>query len=110
MKLTELTITKYKALRDVTIHLSKFSCLIGEKNSGNSSFLQALALFYSWTKLAAVHFLDEDRPIRNAVTFEGSSDANLARLASEHRRRVARQSLEERLHRIIQRKTQEIVP
>jgi putative ATP-dependent endonuclease of OLD family len=89
MRLTSLFITNYRALRDVTIPLSRFGCLIGENNSGKSSFLQALSLFFSGTKLAASHFFDESKPIRIAVTFEGIGEANLARLADEHRTRVA---------------------
>ncbi len=89
MKLTKLSITNYRALRDVTIPLSRFGCLIGENNSGKSSFLQALSLFFSGTKLSASHFFDESKPIRIAVTFEDIGEADLARLAEEHRTRVA---------------------
>ena len=89
MRLTQLSIENYRALRDVTIPLSNFSCLIGENNSGKSTFLQALSLFFSGTKLNTSHFFDESRPIRIAVTFEGVGDADLARLADEHRTRVA---------------------
>lgn len=89
MRLTQLSVNNYRALRDVTIPLSRFGCLIGENNSGKSSFLQALALFSSGTKLASTHFFDETKPIRIAVTFEGITDADLARLADEHRPRVA---------------------
>src|SRR5258706_8883492 len=89
MRLTKLTITNYRALRDVTIPLSHFGCLIGENNSGKSSFLQALSLFFSGSKLAASNFFDETTPIRIAVTFEGINDADLARLSDEHRTRIA---------------------
>ena len=89
MRLIQLSITNYRALRDVTIPLSRFGCLIGENNSGKSSFLQGLSLFFSGSKLAASHFFDESKPIRIAVTFEGIGAADLARLAEEHRTRVA---------------------
>ncbi len=89
MRLTQLSVTNYKALRDVTIPLSRFGCLIGENNSGKSSFLQALSLFFSGSKLVASHFFDESKPIRIAVTFESVGAADLARLAEEHRTRVA---------------------
>ncbi len=89
MRLTNLSITNYRALRDVTIPLSRFGCLIGENNSGKSSFLQALSLFFSGTKLATNHFFEETNPIRIVVTFEDIGDADLARLANEHRLRVA---------------------
>lgn len=89
MRLTQLSITNYRALREVTIPLSRFGCLIGENNSGKSSFLQAVALFFSGSKLATGHFFDESQPIRIAVTFEDISEGDLARLAEEHRTRVA---------------------
>src|SRR4030043_20729 len=89
MRLSQLSITNYKALRDVTIPLSRFGCLIGENNSGKSSFLQALSLFFSGSKLSASYFFDESKPIRIAVTFEDIGDADLARLVDEHRTRVA---------------------
>mgnify|MGYP001215881066 CR=1 FL=1 len=89
MRLTQLSITNYRALRDVTIPLSRFGCLIGENNSGKSSFLQALSLFFSGSKLATSHFFDESKPIRIAVTFEDINEADLARLAEEHRTRVS---------------------
>lgn len=89
MRLTQLSITNYKGLRDVQIPLSRFGCLIGENNSGKSSFLQALSLFFSGSKLTASHFFDASKPIRIAVTFEDIGEADLARLAEEHRTRVA---------------------
>ncbi len=81
MKLTKLFVTNYRGLRDVTIPLSHLGCLIGENNSGKSSFLQALSLFFSGSKLPPTHFFDETQPIRIAVTFEDITDADLARLA-----------------------------
>jgi putative ATP-dependent endonuclease of OLD family len=89
MRLIQLSVNNYKALRDVTIPLSRFGCLIGENNSGKSSFLQALTLFFSGTKLSPNHYFDESKPIRIAVSFDDITDADLARLADEHRPRVA---------------------
>lgn len=89
MQLTQLSITNYKALREISIPLSRFGCLIGENNSGKSSFLQALSLFFSGSKLASGHFFDESKPIRIAVTFDNIDEADLARLAEEHRTRIA---------------------
>jgi len=89
MRLAELSVANYKALRDVRIPLSRFGCLIGENNSGKSSFLQALSLFFSGSKLASGHFFDEAKPIRIAVAFEDIGEADLVRLADEHRAKVA---------------------
>ena len=89
MRMTKLTILNYRALRDVSIPLSHFGCLIGENNSGKSSFLQALSLFFSGSKLSAKDFFDESRPIRIEIVFENIEDADLARLVEEHRTRVS---------------------
>ncbi|GAB2506586.1 AAA family ATPase [Arenimonas alkanexedens] len=89
MRITRVSITNYRALKDVNIPLSRFGCLIGENNAGKSSFLQAVSLFFSGTKLSASHFFDVAKPIRIAVTFEEVTDADLARLQDEHRPRIA---------------------
>ena len=89
VRLTQLQVCNYRALRDVTIPLSQFGCLIGENNAGKSSFLQALSLFFSGSKLAASHYFDASEQVRIAVTFEDICDADLARLAEGHLTRVA---------------------
>jgi len=88
MQMTKLTISNYRALRDVSIPLSHFGCLIGENNSGKSSFLQALSLFFSGSKLSAANYFDELQPIRIEIVFEDIGEADLARLVDEHRGRV----------------------
>jgi hypothetical protein len=89
MQLAALSVANYRGLRDVTIPLSRFGCLIGENNSGKSSFLQALTLFFSGRKLSASNFFDESKAVRISLTVEDISEADLARLADEHRARVA---------------------
>jgi putative ATP-dependent endonuclease of the OLD family len=85
MKLTSLSVENYKGLRDVTIPLSRFGCLIGENNSGKSSFLQALALFFSGSKVFPIHFFDPAKTIRIAVTLDDITPADLSRLEAEDR-------------------------
>ena len=85
MRLTRLTVANSRALKDVSIPRSHFGCLIGENNSGKSSFLQALSLFFSGSKLSTSHYFDESRPIRIELVFDDISAADLARLAQEHR-------------------------
>ncbi|MGB6848890.1 MAG: AAA family ATPase, partial [Thermoanaerobaculia bacterium] len=87
--MTELTISNYRALRDVSIPLSHFGCLIGENNSGKSSFLQALSLFFSGSNLSSTNYFDESQPIRIEICFEDIGDADLARLVEEHRIKVS---------------------
>jgi len=88
MRVTKLSVSNYRALRDVSIPLSHFGCLIGENNSGKSSFLQALSLFFSGSKLSASHYFDESRPIRIELVLDEILEADLARLAAEHRTKV----------------------
>lgn len=90
MRMTKLTISNYRALRDVSIPLSHFGCLIGENNSGKSSFLQTLSLFFSGSKLSLNNYFDESQPIRIEIVFEDIGDADLARLVEEHRTKVSR--------------------
>lgn len=89
MRMTRLSISNYRALRDVSIPMSRFGCLIGENNSGKSSFLQALSLFFSGSKLSSKDYFDESRPIRIEVVFENIEANDLARLVEEHRTRVS---------------------
>ncbi len=64
---SRLTVENYRALRDVTIPLSRFGCLIGENNSGKSAFLQAMTLFFSGSPMAPHNFFNETKPIRIVV-------------------------------------------
>jgi predicted ATP-dependent endonuclease of OLD family len=97
MKLSKITINNYKALKDVSITLSQFVCLIGENNSGKSSFLQALTLFFSGTKLNSSYFYNEDEPIRIEIVFEDINESDLIKLSDDHRFRITRIIKEGRL-------------
>lgn len=88
MRLTRLSVSNYRALRDVSIPLSRFGCLIGENNSGKSCFLQALSLFFSGSKLSSANYFDQSKPIRIGIVFEGIDESDLSRLVTEHRDRV----------------------
>lgn len=88
MRITHLAISNYRALREVEVPLSRFACLIGENNAGKSTFLQAISLFFSGSKLPSNNFFDQTKPIRIAITFDNITEADLARLFDEHRARV----------------------
>jgi len=88
MRMTRLVVNNYRALRDVTIPLSHFGCLIGENNSGKSSFLQALSLFFSGNRLVESNYHDKSKPIRIQVTLEDLDDEDFERIAPEHRVRI----------------------
>lgn len=89
MKLKGVAISNYRALRDVNIPLSKFGCLIGENNAGKSSFLQAISLFFSGSKLSSRNYFDSSLPVRIEISIEEITEDDLVRLAPEHRSRVS---------------------
>lgn len=88
MKFESLNIKNYRALRDVEIPISRFVCLTGENNAGKSSFLQALSLFLRGTALSDTNFFDPTEDIIIAVSFEDVGEADLERLAEEHRTKI----------------------
>ncbi len=88
MKLSNVQIKNYKALRDVGFPLSNFVCLTGENNAGKSSVLQAVSLFLSPTKLDSHHFFDPTKEITVTVTFSDVEEADLMRLDEEPRERI----------------------
>jgi len=88
MIFSNIHIRNYKALRDVSIPLSKFVCLTGENNAGKSSVLQALVLFMSPVKLDSNYFFDPSKEITITVKFSDITEADLARLDEEPRERI----------------------
>lgn len=94
MLLSNLHVKNYRGLRDVEILMSRFGCLIGENNAGKPSTLQALSLLKDTklnregASLSRANFFDESREIRITLTLDEVTDADLARLAPEHRQKV----------------------
>lgn len=88
MNFTKLRIENYKGLREIDVPLSPFVCLIGENSVGKSSVLQALSLFFSGTALAKTNYFDETRPVRIELTLAEIDEADLGRLADEHREKI----------------------
>lgn len=88
MKLANIYIKNYKALKDVSIPLSQFVCLTGENNAGKSSILQAISLFMSPSKLESHHFHDPSKEITITITFGGIEEDDLVRLDEEPRERI----------------------
>ncbi len=89
MKLGELSVKNYRALKDIKVPLSNFVCLIGENNAGKSSVLQALKLLIDGGTLNASHFYDLAKPIRIQLILSEIADVDLRRLVPEHQAKVA---------------------
>jgi predicted ATP-dependent endonuclease of OLD family len=88
MKITHLLISNYKGLREINIPLSQFACLIGENNTGKSSVLQAISLFFSGSALPKIHYFDPSINVRIELALAEINDSDLSRLAEEHRVKI----------------------
>lgn len=88
MKLSSVRIQNYKGLRDITVPLSQFGCLIGENNSGKSSVLQALLLLLgaNGRKPGDADFFDKSLPIRIELQVDDIDQADLERITNEGHR------------------------
>jgi len=88
MQLTEMTARNFKALREVTVPLSRLVCVIGENNAGKSSLMQALLKFIEGGKLDPNFYFDPGQEIAIKVRIEGITDDDLSLITSpEHRSR-----------------------
>ena len=89
LQLEKIHIENFRALKDVTLPLSTFGCLIGENNAGKSSVLHALHLVLTGNTPGNVDIHDHHDPllpIRIELTISEISDENLARISdSGHR-------------------------
>lgn len=88
MKISKVTVQNYRGIKDCTIEASPFVCLIGENNSGKSSFLLALSLFFSGTSLSKNDFYNEDEKVTIDVTFDEITEGDLLRLTSDQAERI----------------------
>jgi len=88
MQLDQFSVKNFKGLRDISVPVSRFVCLIGENNAGKSSFLQALLLFVEGRKLEPSMYFDPGLPILISVRFKDISESDLALITNdEHRDR-----------------------
>ncbi|MGH8953704.1 MAG: ATP-dependent nuclease [Microbacterium sp.] len=88
MKMTEVKIQNFRGLKDVTVPLSSFGCLIGENNAGKSSVLQAILLLLpgSSRRAVATDFYDPTEPLRVELVIDDVTDADLQRIENEQHR------------------------
>ncbi|WP_413769093.1 AAA family ATPase [Rhodococcus pyridinivorans] len=88
LQLKEIRIVNFRALKDVTLPLSTFGCLIGENNAGKSSVLHALHLVLTGNTPRKVDIHDHhdpSMPIRIELTLSAINDDDLARISDSHR-------------------------
>jgi len=78
MKLQEIEINNYRSIENLKVNIDDFLVLIGENNSGKSSILKGLELFYSESlksfSTENFHFKDTTKPIEVILTFDRLND------------------------------------
>lgn len=78
MKLKEIEISNYRSIEYVKLSIDDFLVLIGENNSGKSSILKGVELFYSESLRGFnnenFHFKDNTKSIEITLTFDRITD------------------------------------
>lgn len=88
MYISNVRITNYRGIKSDKFESSPFTCAIGENNSGKSTLLLAISLFFSGTSLSSHDFYDVDENIEIVLTFSSIEDGDILRLSTEHRERI----------------------
>lgn len=72
MRISSVTVRRYRSLKDVTIHFDNYGVFIGANGSGKSSVLYALDWFFNGTPLSAtdLHGYQEGGPLDSSSTIE----------------------------------------
>ena len=86
MRPSLLKVDNYRGLKDLTIPLTGFTCLIGRNNSGKSSVLQCISLALSGTKLKSSDFYDQEAPVTITLEFQGVSEDDFNAVEDEQQR------------------------
>ncbi|MEU7092603.1 ATP-dependent nuclease [Kitasatospora aureofaciens] len=89
MRISQLVIRNFRGIRELTLPMSSFGCIIGENNAGKSTVLQALDVFFNGPSLKPTDYYDHSASLQVEVTLTGIGETDLARLAQEHRQRIA---------------------
>ncbi|MDN5100211.1 AAA family ATPase [Aliarcobacter butzleri] len=86
MYISKIEVENYKGLKDISVPLSQFSCIIGENNAGKSTFMQALLLFLKGNKLSPIDdYYDNSKDVLITVEFSNISEDELESIGEVHR-------------------------
>ncbi|WP_323645014.1 ATP-dependent nuclease [Aliarcobacter butzleri] len=86
MYISKIEVENYKGLKDISVPLSQFSCIIGENNAGKSTFMQALLLFLKGNKLSPIDdYYDNSKDVLITVEFSNISEDELESIDEVHR-------------------------
>lgn len=88
LRISQLVIRNFRGIRELTLPMSSFGCIIGENNAGKSTVLQALDVFFNGPSLKPTDYYDHSVGLQVEVTLTDIGEADLARLVQEHRQRI----------------------
>jgi putative ATP-dependent endonuclease of the OLD family len=87
MIFTDVKIENFKGLKCCETKVDEFTCVIGKNNAGKSSFLMALMLFITGSRLDSGDYFEPDQDIIITVTLSDITEVDLQKIA-EHRDRI----------------------
>jgi putative ATP-dependent endonuclease of the OLD family len=88
MYISQVRIKNFRAIKDDSFDASPFNCAIGENNTGKSTVLIALSLFFSGAKLSPSDFYNLQEDIEIEVSFSEIVEQDILRLAPEQAQRI----------------------
>ncbi len=90
MQIKRIKISNFKGLHDAEFVPTRFACLVGENNAGKSTVLQSIVYALNRpTQLPLDLFYDPIRPVEFRINLSDVTEPHLARLADEHRGKIA---------------------
>lgn len=90
MQLDEVTIVNFKGLERVSFKPTSFACLVGENNAGKSSVLQAVVYALNRPNYLPENlYYSVEQAVEFTLRFVDIAAGDLARLAEEHREKIA---------------------
>lgn len=90
VQIKSVKISNFKGLRDAEFSPTKFACLVGENNAGKSTVLQSIVYALNRpTQLPLDLFYNPVSPVEFRIELSDITEPHLARLANEHRGKIA---------------------
>lgn len=87
-QLTRVRIKNYKSCKDITLHLSDYSTMVGYNNAGKSNILEAINWFLNPSGFDKSSFNDPHEEIIVEGLIEGVTEELLEEIEDKHRDRI----------------------
>lgn len=88
MEFKKITIKNFKSIKCAEIELTKLVCIVGENNSGKSSILKAIDLFFNGGKISDSEYYNKANEIELIADFESIEESDILKLEDQHRDKI----------------------